>query len=163
MAVIQNYSQEKRLIYEEFQRKVNEFERASPAKKQAAGSATTRDELEEVAQKIRATKLGYKEMKEFLGQLLPELCPEQVDGEGSKMGRLLQVWPTEFSIRYFLVMAFFLHDRPYGATSSTLAASRTCKYPTWTSTWMRPTSTSSFRTPLPKFIRRTEIGSDSST
>jgi hypothetical protein len=89
LSVTQNYSQEQHLIYENFKDKVSEFESA-PTQKEV-GSEADKAELEAVSQKMRTTKLAYRDMRTFLGNLLPELSPEQKEDEGSKLGRFLQV------------------------------------------------------------------------
>ena len=82
----QNYVEEKKAIYNEFQRKIKEFEAAptqSDANNDEDGAKT---ELDSLAHKTRTTKVAYRDMKTFLGNLLPELN----GSEGSTLGPFLE-------------------------------------------------------------------------
>ena len=85
-SVTQNYVQEKKAIYDEFQRKIKEFEAAPTQGDPNNEEDTAKTELDSLSHKIRSTKVAYREMKTFLGNLLPELNAS----ESSTLGPFLE-------------------------------------------------------------------------
>ena len=86
ISVTQNYVQEKKAIYDEFQRKIKEFE-AAPTQGDANNDEDgTKTELDSLAHKTRSTRMAYRDMKNFLGNLLPELNAS----ESSTLGSFLE-------------------------------------------------------------------------
>ena len=86
ISVTQNYVQEKKAIYDEFQRKIKEFE-AAPTQSDANNDEDgTKTELDSLAHKTRSTRMAYRDMKNFLGNLLPELNAS----ESSTLGSFLE-------------------------------------------------------------------------
>ena len=85
-SVTQNYVQEKKAIYDEFQRKIKEFEAAPTQGDPNDEEDTAKTELDSLSHKIRSTKVAYREMKTFLGNLLPELNAS----ESSTLGPFLE-------------------------------------------------------------------------
>ena len=86
ISVTQNYVQEKKAIYEEFQRKIKEFEAAPTQQDPNKEEDETKAELNSLAHKTRSTKIAYKEMRTFLGNLLPKLNAS----ESSTLGPFLE-------------------------------------------------------------------------
>ena len=86
ISVTQNYVQEKKAIYDEFQRKIKEFEAAPTQGNPNNDEDGTKTELDSLAHKTRSTRIAYREMKTFLGNLLPELNAS----ESSTLGPFLE-------------------------------------------------------------------------
>ena len=79
----QNYVQEKKAIYEKFQRKIKEFEAAPTQQDPNKEEDETKAELNSLAHKTRSTKIAYKEMRTFLGNLLPKLNASESSASAS--------------------------------------------------------------------------------
>ena len=104
-----NYAEQKKQLAEEFNAKISEFENAQTQTEQQSKS----QEMEQISQQIRKNKLVYKEMKSFMGKILPIISPEQNEGEGSLLGHFLQsLWEQFFAHgpESYLKMSHLGHD-----------------------------------------------------